>query len=127
MEYPSAERGKIVGLSEKAAAEGEVGPFSSEGIHQTGDIRDAVLPVGIESDHDVGAMRQGKIDPRLQGGTLTKIDRMYDHVGAGGCRDVACPVAGAIIDHADLVSGAAELCDDAPDHGRLVVSSANDP
>ena len=52
---------------------------------------------------------------------------MYHHVGAGGCRDVAGPVAGAVIDHDDLVTGAAELLDDAPDHGRFVVGGADYP
>jgi hypothetical protein len=45
----------------------------------------------------------------------------------GGCRDAARAVSGAIVDHDDLVSGAAELRNDAPDHVRLVVGGANDP
>ncbi len=65
-----------------------------------------MLTVGIKRDQHVGATRESIVDPGLQGGTLTEIDRMRDHMGTHGRRDIRAPVERAVIDHDDPVAAA---------------------
>jgi hypothetical protein len=68
--FHSAQGREIVRLPEKAATKRELGPFASQCIDKSGNVRDAVLAVRIESNQHFGTLCQGVLEPGLQGGAL---------------------------------------------------------
>src|SRR5882724_1015184 len=86
-----------------------------------------MLAVGVERDERIRTLLEGVVDAGLQRGALSEVDRMPDDDRACEQRDVAGAVAGAVIDHDDRVSGAANAGHDAADYRRFIVRRDNDP
>ena len=86
-----------------------------------------MLAVSIEGDERIRALLESVVDASLQRGALSEVNRMPKDDRACEQRGVAGAVAGAVIDHDDRVSGAANAGHDATDHGRFIVRRDNDP
>ena len=112
---------------EKAAAEREIDAGLLDRREQRRDGRGGMLAVGVERDERIRTPLEGVVDAGLQRGALSEVDRMPDDDRACEQRDVAGAVAGAVIDHDDRVSGAANAGHDAADHRRFIVRGDNDP
>lgn len=86
-----------------------------------------MLAVGVERDERIRTLLQDVVDAGLQRGALAEVDRMPKDDRVCEQRDLAGAVGGAVIDHDDRVTGAANAGHDAADHRRFIVRRDNDP
>jgi hypothetical protein len=102
-------RRKIGSLSQKPAAQREIGALLDERVGEAGNIRHPVLPVGIEGDDEVGCLRDGIFNPGLQRGALPEIERMHDDDRPCRARMVGGVILKAVIDHDDRVARSSHI------------------
>jgi len=121
LQHQAAHRREIGGLSEKPAAEREIGPFADQRLGETGNIRYAVLAVGIERHHELRRVRQRVVDAGLQRGALAEVEWMSDHDRAGRVRVIGRGVGGAVVDHDHRIARTPDLAHDAGKNGPFIV------
>ena len=117
----------LQGDAEVATAKHEIGALRVQRIDQPGDVGDAMLPVAVEGDDEIGALAQRILDAGLQAGALPQIDRMLDQGGAGLGGDPGGRVPRPVVDDDHPVTGAQEIADHGSDHPRLVIGGDDDP
>jgi hypothetical protein len=99
VQHQAAQWRQVGGLSEKPAAEREIGALAHERVGEAGDVRNAVLAVGIECDDALGRLRQRILDSALQRGALAEIEGVFDDRGTRRPRLLGGGVARAVVDH----------------------------
>ena len=86
-----------------AIADADVGAPGQHGLDEAGDVDAAVLVVGVGVDDQIGAQAQAGVEPghvrRREPAVAREAD---DVVDAELRRDLAGPVAAAVVDHQDL-------------------------
>ena len=88
---------------------------------------DAMLPVGIESDDKIGALRQRKRDTGLQGRALSEIDRVPDHGCASPYGQFGSGVGRAVVDDHDLITRPAQVSQNTRNRLRFIECGNDDP
>ena len=88
-----------VGVAEHARAVGDVDLSVEHRFDQALHLRGKVLAVGVEGDDDLGAGLDHQPVAGPQGGAAAAVDDVAGDEGAVLGRDVAGPVAGAVVDH----------------------------
>ena len=88
---------------------------------------DAMLPVGIESDDKIGALRQRKRDTGLQGRALSEIDRVPDDCCARPHRQFGRGIGRAVVDDHDLITRPAQVSQNTRNRLRFIECGNDDP
>ena len=91
-------------------------PSVGQPVDHLDEVLDAVLAVGVERrEHRCARLPAGVFHARLDRRTLTEVDGMGDHMGAGAQGSVARLVSAAVVHTDHVVENGANVRDDVAD------------